>query len=350
MASLTGQSVASSYEQLLHVDRDGGGNATTLVDLKDGDNGTTFALQLATDKINVNGDVSLNSAITLGVSGSTNGKINTPESMYFNIDSNTGQDDTEFVWGCDRAADSGGTELMRLTESGNLGIGTGSTVITNLEVKGTNSALDGVSAGLVVHDSGSANAGLQLINNSGKFAMHADGANDRVDFYLDNATTGSSFAGADKMLTLNYGGTVELSNGQLQFPATQNASSDANTLDDYEEGTWTVTDGSGAGLSFTLENNAYVKIGKLVTASAIVTFPSTSNASSALLTLPFNASSISSASGGTVLEQNINSAKAYVMAVDVANGVKIREFGSTTQTNANLSGKKIRFIITYHAS
>lgn len=55
MASLTGQSVASSYEQLLHVDRDGGGNGTTLVDIKDGDNGTTFALQLATDKINVTG-------------------------------------------------------------------------------------------------------------------------------------------------------------------------------------------------------------------------------------------------------------------------------------------------------
>ena len=55
MASLTGQSVASSYEQLLHVDRDGGGNGTTLVDVKDGDNGTTFALKLATDKIQVDG-------------------------------------------------------------------------------------------------------------------------------------------------------------------------------------------------------------------------------------------------------------------------------------------------------
>ena len=64
MASLTGQSVASSYEQLLHVDRDGGGNGTTLVDLKDGDNGTTFALQLATDKINVNGAATFTGNIT----------------------------------------------------------------------------------------------------------------------------------------------------------------------------------------------------------------------------------------------------------------------------------------------
>ena len=68
-------------------------------------------------------DVSLNSALTLGSGGSTNGKINTPESMYFNIDSDNSQTDTEFVWGCNRIADSSGTELMRLTEAGSLGIG-----------------------------------------------------------------------------------------------------------------------------------------------------------------------------------------------------------------------------------
>ena len=59
MASLTGQSIASSYEQLLQVDRDGGGNGSTLVDIKDGDNGTTFALQIATDKIQVNGNATI---------------------------------------------------------------------------------------------------------------------------------------------------------------------------------------------------------------------------------------------------------------------------------------------------
>jgi hypothetical protein len=51
MATLTGQSIASSYEQLLHVDTDGGGNTTTLVPIKDGDNGTTFAAQLSTTTI-----------------------------------------------------------------------------------------------------------------------------------------------------------------------------------------------------------------------------------------------------------------------------------------------------------
>ena len=69
MASLNGQTIASSYEQLLHVDRDGGGNSTTLVDVKDGDNGTTFALKLATDKIQVNGSSDLDGAVTINESG-----------------------------------------------------------------------------------------------------------------------------------------------------------------------------------------------------------------------------------------------------------------------------------------
>ena len=57
MAALGSQSIASSYEQLLHVDADGGGNGTTLVSVKDGDNGTTFALQMATDKLRSTGDI-----------------------------------------------------------------------------------------------------------------------------------------------------------------------------------------------------------------------------------------------------------------------------------------------------
>ena len=51
MAALGAQSIASSYEQLLHVDADGGGNTTTHVSVKDGDNGTTFGFTIATDAL-----------------------------------------------------------------------------------------------------------------------------------------------------------------------------------------------------------------------------------------------------------------------------------------------------------
>ena len=52
MASLTGQTIASSYEQLLHTDTDGG-LSTSLVAIKDGDNSITSALKLARDKVEI---------------------------------------------------------------------------------------------------------------------------------------------------------------------------------------------------------------------------------------------------------------------------------------------------------
>ena len=53
--------------------------------------------------------------------------------------------------------------------------------------------------------------------------------------------------------------------GNVAFPATQVASADANTLDDYEEGSWTATlsdSNSNAGMSTTV--GVYTKIGRMV--------------------------------------------------------------------------------------
>jgi hypothetical protein len=66
----------------------------------------------------------------------------------------------------------------------------------------------------------------------------------------------------------------------------------ANELDDYEEGTWTPIDSSGAGLTFTSTAGSYTKIGNLCYVSGALTFPSTADASSAIIGgLPFNPSS-----------------------------------------------------------
>jgi hypothetical protein len=56
--------------------------------------------------------------------------------------------------------------------------------------------------------------------------------------------------------------TINLTGGQITFPATQSASSDANTLDDYEEGTWTPTVGGTA--TYSSRTGIYIKIGNLV--------------------------------------------------------------------------------------
>ena len=67
--------------------------------------------------------------------------------------------------------------------------------------------------------------------------------------------------------TVGVGGTAPSSSGAgITFPATQSASSDANTLDDYEEGTWTPNQGTGLTVVGTFASSGiYTKIGNLVT-------------------------------------------------------------------------------------
>jgi hypothetical protein len=61
--------------------------------------------------------------------------------------------------------------------------------------------------------------------------------------------------------------TPSTSGSGITFPATASASSDANTLDDYEEGTWTpafFSDTDNLQITFTSTNALYIKIGRLV--------------------------------------------------------------------------------------
>jgi hypothetical protein len=72
---------------------------------------------------------------------------------------------------------------------------------------------------------------------------------------------------------LTFDGTTLTIPGQVKFPATQSASSDANTLDDYEEGTWTpVIGGAGgtSGQSYIQQTGFYVKFGQIVIAGFYV--------------------------------------------------------------------------------
>jgi len=83
--------------------------------------------------------------------------------------------------------------------------------------------------------------------------------------------------------------TINLTGGQIVFPASQSASSNANTLDDYEEGTWTPTDGSSAGLSFTSAEATYTKIGRFAFFEFQVVYPSTgSGVDTRINGFPFN--------------------------------------------------------------
>ena len=78
------------------------------------------------------------------------------------------------------------------------------------------------------------------------------------------------------ILCLSGGSTTATGTG-IAFPSTQSASSDANTLDDYEEGTWTPIDSSGNGLTFTGVSAYYTKIGDMVFATFALVYPVTAS-------------------------------------------------------------------------
>lgn len=72
--------------------------------------------------------------------------------------------------------------------------------------------------------------------------------------------------------------TLQLSRGQITFSGTQFPSSNPNTLDDYEEGTWTPTfSATGATFAYASQVGRYTKIGNLVVGSFRVALATSGN-------------------------------------------------------------------------
>lgn len=137
--------------------------------------------------------------------------------------------------------------------------------------------------------------------------------------------------------------------GQIKFPATPNPSSDANTMDAYAEGTWTISDQSGAGLSLTVVQTAvYVKKGQDVLVSGAITYPVTANSANASIgTLPFTVGGTAGAIGVGYSDLGV----AFTLQA-TASGVVILPWSlaGARITNATLSGKTIYFSGAYKAS
>ena len=171
----------------------------------------------------------------------------------------------------------GGTTQLNLDPAGNLGLG-----VTPSAWWSSFKAFQFGTVGSVYSGSGVTSVGHNI---------YYDGTNskylttDKASIYQQtdgqhrwyNATSGTagnaiSFTQA---LTLNTNGALVLQGGDtaassgvgITFPATQSASSDANTLDDYEEGTWTpvivgaTTAGTG---TYVAQVGRYTKIGNTV--------------------------------------------------------------------------------------
>jgi hypothetical protein len=167
---------------------------------------------------------------------------------------------------------------------------------------------------------------------------------------------GSSGVVAFNNYGIGLGGVSPSSGAGIRFPATQSASSDANTLDDYEEGTWTPTDASGAGLSLsnTSGNCFYTKVGRTVTVSFRLTYPSTASGSVAVIGgLPFLSANTTVNNQSLCFgEQNFSAGAMGVLNYNAASFLFLTTNGSsvTVHTNANVSTKDFRGSATYQAT
>ncbi len=167
---------------------------------------------------------------------------------------------------------SGGTDVP--VTDGGTGSSTASGARTNLGVgSGDSPTLTGLTL------SGQAGGSLSIagIDNNGTFTAAIATT---VRSNLSLATTDGP--------TFDH---VHLTRGQVGFPATQVASSDANTLDDYEEGTWVPAlsfGGATTGITYNVHTGTYVKIGRIVFYNLTITLSSNGSASGgASITLPF---------------------------------------------------------------
>jgi hypothetical protein len=234
------------------------------------------------------------------------------------------------------------TERMRINSSGNVGIG-GTSAGERLRVVTTgNNPQISATNGTVVQRVGYA-AFDSAIAGSSSNHPYVLLTNDIERMRID--TSGNLLVGLTS--ATSGGGVLQVSNG-ITFPATQSASSNANTLDDYEEGTWTpafsVGGISGSNLSY---SGTYTKIGRVVT----VIFQATSTTSSndvvissyaGFTGLPFSASGIGAT--GSVATEDIDIFSTLGFSSVSSTTLVLSKSGSSTQTST------LRTSVTYFTS
>ena len=223
------------------------------------------------------------------------------------------------------------SERLRITSSGNVGIGTDTVNFTQF---GSNTA------GVAIQDIGGTNTAIKLSDgNYHNYLVQAGNSNLYLSHYGSGGDIifGTGSSGEERARLLYSGG--------LTFNGDTAA---ANALDDYEEGSWTVSDGEGSN-PVTSNVSWYVKIGSLVHIRASVNIGTTSSTSRISLTLPFNSnnSAYYAGEGCTGYSTYTGSTPRPV----VENGGTRLYFYNESSTNLmtwqDFSGMRIDFSVTY---
>jgi hypothetical protein len=261
---------------------------------------------------------------------------------------------------------SGTATLASATITGDLTVDT-----STLKVDSTNNRVGiGLASGMT--------APLEVQSNTSGTAINIRGRADNsgaLRFFANDGTTQQAYISGDDsnidivsastrpirfivngavVASVLNGGNVSIANGNLvmstsgkgiDFSAVTGGTgtATANVLNDYEEGTWTPTDGSGAALAFTVSACRYTKVGRTVTIQGNITYPVTASTANATWGgFPFNSSDVFN------LSINYTDASVATLTYISSNGVNafLLTPGVNTQ-NVTVSGKTIAFSGTY---
>jgi hypothetical protein len=156
-------------------------------------------------------------------------------------------------------------------------------------------------------------------------------------------------------LTVNASGDIDVETGDIFFSSSGKginlgvtSNTDANTLDDYEEGTWTPTN-SGSNITYSTAAGHYTKIGRLVTASFRIIVASNSSSDGLhIINLPFNLVGANEYGGGFISYDNSSYTPLYIYGHDATFITAIAR--NSTLTGANLSGVQMQAMLVYYTA
>ena len=191
---------------------------------------------------------------------------------------------------------SAGTEYARFDSDGDLAIGTASP-----------------------------DSKLHILNSAGASLRigYLGGNTNYYDATTHNfrSANGSPSSFISNQYGIGLASTVPSSGVGIAFPSTQTASSDANTLDDYEEGTWTpviIGTGTAGTGTYSVQNGRYTKIGNRVYFGVYCVWSAhTGTGDMTMGGLPFTSSS-SNFTGVSIRYSNLTCSAGYICTPIVA--------------------------------
>jgi hypothetical protein len=159
--------------------------------------------------------------------------------------------------------------------------------------------------------------------------------------------TSGTNTGDQASVTGNAGTATALQNARtingVSFNGTANIQTATANTSDYATGTWTPTDASGAGLSFTDAYGLYTKIGNAVFYQIVLTYPVTANASNAVIgNFPYpitTGTGVPGRSGSHIDATDSLTVVSVRAGVDTADSITLWKAGLVRALNSDCSGK-----------